>query len=154
MGRTSPERDYHKTHSWALLPTDGILSHLRSTIRHAFKAPMEEPSAPIAFCRSVMTGKDATHGRSMGRRHEHRAHRGHFADDVPGDGKALREGAGCHKRSSHLKLQLARHVPEGLQLLRVLADTLKVLIREVVLRVHQPEHTLQQTCPEVVEHLL
>lgn len=83
-----------------------------------------------------------------------RAHRRHFADDVPGDGQAPREGAGGHEGSRHLQLELARHVPEGLQLLRVFADTLQVLVREVVLGVHQPEHALQQARPELVEHLL
>lgn len=71
------------------------------------------------------------------------AHRQPLDERACGD-----EGAG------DLNLQFPRHVSERLQLVRVLAHALQVVLAEVVLRVDQLEHPLQQPCPEVVEHLL
>lgn len=51
-------------------------------------------------------------------------------------------------------IQVPGNVPEGFQLLHVLADALQIVVVEVVLRVEQLEQVLEQPRPEVVEHLL
>lgn len=69
-------------------------------------------------------------------------------------GQSLDEGAGGNEGACHLNLQFPGHVPKGLQLVGVFAHALQVVLAEVVLRVDQLEHPLQEPRPEVIEHLL
>lgn len=50
---------------------------------------------------------------------------------------------------AHLYAQFAWDVPKGLQLFGVFADTLQVVLAELILRVHQGEDSLHQPGPEV-----
>lgn len=74
--------------------------------------------------------------------------------DLPPDHEPLDKGPRDDEGPVDLELQPPGHISEGLQLLHVLADALQVVVAEVVLRVEQLEHVLQQPGPEVVQHLL
>lgn len=74
--------------------------------------------------------------------------------DLPPDHQPLDKGPRDDEGPVDLDLQPPGHISEGFQLLHVLADALQVVVAEVVLRVEQLEHVLQQPGPEVVQHLL
>lgn len=54
-----------------------------------------------------------------------------------------------HRLDTHLYAQFARHVPKRLQLFGMFADTLQVVITELILGIYQREETLHQSGPEV-----
>lgn len=56
-------------------------------------------------------------------------------------------------RDTHLYAQFARHVPKRLQLFGVFADTLQVVIAELILGINQREEALHQSGPEVWQDL-
>lgn len=80
------------------------------------------------------------------------AYLGDFVDHFGHDGQAAHEDARGHEGARQLEAQLARHVAERLQLLRVPAHALHVGVAELVLHVDQAEHALQQVGPEVRQH--
>lgn len=55
--------------------------------------------------------------------------------------------------STYLHSEFARHVPKGLQLFSVFADTLQVVFTELVLRIDQREDPLHQSGPEIWQDL-
>lgn len=66
----------------------------------------------------------------------------------------LNKGPCSNESSSDLNLQFPGNISKRLQLVCVLADTLQVVLTEMVLRVYKLEHALQQPSPEVVQHFL
>lgn len=78
----------------------------------------------------------------------------HSVSHLSANHESLNKGPGCYEGPRDLGFQLAGHVAERLQLVRVLADALQVLVCELVLGVEQLEHAFEKPRPEVVEHLL
>lgn len=72
----------------------------------------------------------------------------------PSNHEALDEGAGSDERSSNLRLELLGNVSKGLKLLHVLADAFQIVLGDEILGIQELEHALQQTYPEIVQHLL
>lgn len=58
-----------------------------------------------------------------------------------------------HRLDTHLYTQFARHVPKRLQLFGMFADTLQVVITELILGIYQREEALHQSGPEVWQNL-
>ena len=83
-----------------------------------------------------------------------RPYLGDLAHHLPGHRQALDEGAGGDEGAAGLELQVAGHVAEGPQRLRLLGHALQVLVADGVLRVGRLERALQQPRPQVVERLL
>lgn len=83
-----------------------------------------------------------------------RTHRGDFADHVRYELQAKGEGAGSDEGSAQLQSQLARHIAERHQLLRMPTHAFHVRVAELVLRVDQAEHPLEQFGPELGKHVI
>lgn len=79
-------------------------------------------------------------------------YRRNFIDHLWHEREAAHKGACGDKGPCQLDAELAGHVAEGLQLLRVAADALHVGVAELVLHVDEPEHPLQEVGPEVGQH--
>ena len=81
------------------------------------------------------------------------AHLGDGQDDITPDAEALHEGPGGDEGPFHLHAKFLRYITEWSQVIHLVGDTLQVVRRQVVLRVHQLEHLLHQRRKEVVERV-
>lgn len=75
-------------------------------------------------------------------------------DNITPHTKSLHEGADCNESPCCLQLQVPWNLPKWFVLLRVLDHAVHILIRKVVLRVHQLEESLEQASPKLIEGLL
>lgn len=82
------------------------------------------------------------------------AHLGDPVGDLPAHHQPLDKRPSSDEGPGDLGLQLPGDVSKGLELICVFADALQVVVREVILRVEQLKHALQQPGPEVIQHLL
>lgn len=82
------------------------------------------------------------------------AHLRNPVSHFPSNHEALDEGAGGDECSGNLRLQLLGNVSKGLKLLHVFPDALQIVLGDEILGIQELEHALQQTHPEIVQHLL